>query len=133
MRLHAEDIERIAASQVGLAPCEACAPFASPGWEAFSGSVSDSTLEKLGALWLPGDEEPTLAEHHPDGTRYWSLLAPIAPAFHPYNRCEIWQCGACQRAFLRYTEYGGYYEERRIRALDPARLDRTGLPENPPG
>jgi hypothetical protein len=27
---------------------------------------------------------------------------------------------ACGRAFLRYTEYGGYYVEPRIRALDPA-------------
>ena len=30
-------------------------------------------------------------------------------------------CGACARPFLRYTEYGGYYTEERIRELD-ARL-----------
>jgi hypothetical protein len=133
MRLHAEDIERIAATQIGLPPCEACAPLASPGWEAFPGTASEAGLDKLGALWLPGDEEPTLAEHHPAGTRYWSPQAPIAPAFHPTNRCEVWSCRHCRRAFLRYTEYGGYYEERRIRALDPALLDLTGLPGQRPG
>jgi hypothetical protein len=51
--------------------------------------------------------------------------APIAPAYFPYNRCDLWQCRACPRAYLRYTEYGGYYEDERIRALDPALVDDT--------
>jgi len=133
MRLHADDLERFAATPPSTAECEACVALVRPGWEAFPTSVDEAVLEKLGALWLPGDDEPTLAEHHPAGTRYWSAEAPIAPAFHPTNRCEVWSCRLCQRAFLRYTEYGGYYEERRIRALDPARLDFTGLPGHPPG
>ncbi len=133
MRLTADDLERLAASPSLRAGCDACAALACPGWEAFPPSVDETSLEKLGALWLPGDDEPTLAEHHPAGTRYWSPDAPIAPAFHPANRCEVWSCRHCQRAFLRYTEYGGYYEERRIRALDPALLDFTGLPGHRPG
>lgn len=30
------------------------------------------------------------------------------------------KCRACGHPFLRYTEYGGYYEGRRIRDLNPA-------------
>ena len=51
--------------------------------------------------------------------------APIAPAYFPYNRCDVWQCRACARVYLRYTEYGGYYEDERVRALDPALVDDT--------
>jgi hypothetical protein len=29
----------------------------------------------------------------------------------------VWQCVGCARTFLRYTEYGGYYQEERIREL----------------
>ena len=72
------------------------------------------------------DDEPTLDEHHPAGTHFWSPDAPIAPAFHPANRCDVWQCSACGRAFLRYTEYGGYYQDERVRRLDPALIDTTG-------
>jgi hypothetical protein len=32
----------------------------------------------------------------------------------------VWVCAQCGRPFLRYTEYGGYYEERRIREVDAA-------------
>ena len=33
-------------------------------------------------------------------------------------RCDAWRCKPCSRAFLRYTEYGGYYTEERIRERD---------------
>jgi hypothetical protein len=59
-----------------------------------------------------------VAEHHPDGTHGWS---PIAPRWFPANRSDAWRCLTCARALLRYTEYGGYYTEERIRELD-ARL-----------
>ena len=62
--------------------------------------------------------EPTFEEFHPEGTRYESPLAPIAPEFFPYNRCDVRECLACKRKFLHYTEYGGYYLDERIRALD---------------
>ena len=45
---------------------------------------------------------------------------PIAPAYFPYNRCDVWQCANCGRPFLRYTEYGGYYVEERVRELHAA-------------
>jgi hypothetical protein len=34
----------------------------------------------------------------------------------------VWQCAQCGRPFLRYTEYGGYYEEERIRELHAQRV-----------
>ena len=76
--------------------------------------------ERIGTLRRPGRDEPTVAEHHPAGTHAWSADAPIAPEWFPYNRCDVWRCSACGRGFLRYTEYGGYYQDDRIRVLDPA-------------
>jgi hypothetical protein len=77
----------------------------------------------LGALWLPGQEEPTLEETpRPKGVDDWSAEAPISLAHHPFNRCEIWACRHCRLPFLRYTEYGGYYVDRRIRELHAQRL-----------
>ena len=99
--------------------CPACGEWVCPGWESLPVSFERSRLRRVGTLRRGGDEEPTVEEHHPDGTHGWSVDAPIAPAFFPYNRCEVWQCVTCERAFLRYTEYGGYYEDERIRALDP--------------
>jgi hypothetical protein len=37
----------------------------------------------------------------------------------------VWVCRACARPFLRYTEYGGYYEDQRIRELGAGLLDDT--------
>lgn len=102
--------------------CPACAALKAPGWEALPGSFDAARLRKVGTLRQPGEEDPTLEEYHPAGTRSWSPDAPIAPAFFPYNRCDVWQCAACGRPFLRYTEYGGYYVEERIRELALARI-----------
>jgi hypothetical protein len=88
-------------------------------------ALSVSSLRRVGTLRRAGDEEATLAEHHPAGTNAWSPDAPIALAFFPYNRCDIWECISCARSFLRYTEYGGYYEDERIRALNPDLIDGT--------
>jgi hypothetical protein len=83
------------------------------------GAFDPKNLHQVGTLRRPGEEDPTVEEHHPGGTHAWSADAPIAPAFFPYNRCGVWQCVACARPFLRYTEYGGYYQEDRVRQLDP--------------
>ena len=64
--------------------------------------------------------EPTFEEQHPQGTRYDAPDAPVAIAFFPYNRCDLWRCTQCQRLLLRYTEYGGYYVDHRVRELRPA-------------
>ena len=119
LKLSPDEVERIAREQPE--PCAECAPLAFRGWDSFPGDKSDAALEKVGALWLAGQEdEPTLAEHHPAGTDYWSPDAPIALAYFPANRSEVWRCRHCGHGFLRYTEYGGYYEDRRIRSLQSA-------------
>lgn len=113
------------AAQPADRPCDACEPLQRPGWESLPGSFDASGLRRVGTLQAPGEDEPTLREHHPRGTHGWSADAPIAPAWFPYNRCEVWVCAACARPYLRYTEYGGYYQDARIRALDAALLDDT--------
>ncbi|HSV35431.1 MAG TPA: hypothetical protein VLI46_07730, partial [Ramlibacter sp.] len=82
------------------------------------GGFERGKLRRIGTLRREGDDDPTPQEYLPAGTSTWSANAPIAPAFAPYNRCEVWECVACARAFLRYTEYGGYYQEERIRELN---------------
>lgn len=62
--------------------------------------------------------EPTFEEFHPQGTRYDSPLAPFAPQFFPCNRSDVFSCNRCQRVLLRYTEFGGYYVDHRVRALN---------------
>jgi hypothetical protein len=117
--LTAADLRRIGSTHVRKA-CAACAALVCPGWEALSGTFDRDGLQPVGTLRDPAVEDPTLQEYHPAGTNGWSPAAPIAPAYFPYNRCELWECKACRRPFLRYTEYGGYYVEERIRELDPA-------------
>lgn len=84
-----------------------------------------SRLTRVGTLRSPDSEgqatlEPTLDEFHPNGSHYWSKDAPIAVSHFPYNRCDVWQCADCSRLYLRYTEYGGYYQEERIREVNAA-------------
>lgn len=118
--LTADDLRRIGAERCAGAPCPRCGGLRCPGWEALPGGFDATALQRVGSLRDPSAESPTVEEYHPAGTHGWSPQAPIAPRFHPYNVSEVWQCGACRRAFLRYTEYGGYYTEARIRELDPA-------------
>ena len=99
-----------------------------PGWEALPGSFARDALERVGTLRDPAIDDPTVAEYHPAGTHGWSADAPIAPAWFPCNRCDAWRCGTCARAFLRYTEYGGYYTEERIREIDARLVVDAPLP-----
>jgi hypothetical protein len=117
--LDAGDLRRIAGQRPQV-PCASCASLRAPGWEALPGSFDRARLLRIGTLRRPEVEEPTLAEYHPAGTNAWSPDAPIAPAWFPYNRCDVCACAQCGRPFLRYTEYGGYYEEERIRELAAA-------------
>lgn len=117
--LNADDLRRIGAEQRTQERCPQCGGLQCVGWEALPGGFDAGGLQAVGTLRDPDIYEPTVEEFHPAGTNAWSPEAPIAPAFHPYNKSEAWQCTACRRAFLRYTEYGGYYREDRIRALDP--------------
>lgn len=120
MLLTASELRARVADPRSAAPECACTHLAKAGWESTGAAAGAPLLQHLGTLRAPADDEPTLDEHHPAGTRYWSPDAPIATAFFPYNRCEVWQCKACGRGYLQYTEYGGYYVDHRIRLVDPA-------------
>ncbi|QPF74118.1 hypothetical protein G8A07_15150 [Roseateles sp. DAIF2] len=113
--------------------CEACVPLRQPGWESLPAGFDHRSLLCIGNLATPardGDEEnatePTTREYHPQGTHLWSERAPIAPRHAPYNRSQLWQSRCCGRLFLRYTEYGGYYQDERIRWFDPGLLVDDG-------
>jgi hypothetical protein len=106
--------------------CPQCKALQSPGWESMPGSFDRRVLIRVGTLRDEAVDEPTLQEHHPYGTHGWSADAPISLTHFPYNRCDVWQCAACSRAYLRYTEYGGYYEDERVRQVDPGLVVISG-------
>ncbi|BBP76341.1 hypothetical protein CCU68_05075 [Pseudomonas gingeri NCPPB 3146 = LMG 5327] len=89
------------------------------GWEGWPVSLREAQLRQIGSLAELAEEEATLDEYHPDGTSYWSVNAPIAPLYYPYNQCGVWECLECGRAYLRYNDDGAYHSESRIRSLDP--------------
>ena len=66
-RLTPEAVTALAQAHTAPAPCPTCRPFASLGWESFPASQDGAALQRLGALWLPGDDEPTLEEHRATG------------------------------------------------------------------
>jgi hypothetical protein len=107
--------------------CARCAVLASPGWESMPAGFDASALREIGTLRAPPadpeqPDEPCWDEYHPQGTRMGSPDAPIAPRFHPYNRCNVNACNGCGRLFLRYTEFGGYYIDHRVREMNLALL-----------
>lgn len=114
--LTASDLRAHAAEAAARPRCKDCAGLQSPGWESVSGAMHTAHLERLAPLGTEADWD-RLDEYHPHGTTLWSPDAPIAPGWHPYTRCTLWRCPRCAGAYLRYTEYGGYYEEERIRPL----------------
>ena len=116
------------ATQAHALPCDSCKTLPSAGWEAMPSSLDRSRLEPVGTLYpatATDRSAATLDEYHPAGTRYWSANAPIAPDWFPYNRCTVWRCRQCATVFLRYAETGGYFEEERIRRVDPALITTT--------
>ena len=97
-----------------------CSLGACRSWESFTEDRwPGHLLRRLGTLRDPAIDEPTLDEFHPRGTRYGSADAPVAVAFFPYNRCDAYACDRCGRTLLRYTEYGGYYVDHRVREVLP--------------
>ncbi|MDB5966880.1 MAG: hypothetical protein JWQ72_3380 [Polaromonas sp.] len=103
----------------GTAACS-CALGACPGWESFTEDRwPKERTTAVGTLRDPGIYEPTAEECHPQGTRYGSSDAPIAVGFFPYNLCDVHSCATCHRVLLRYTEFGGYYVDHRVREVDP--------------
>ncbi|HEY3598346.1 MAG TPA: hypothetical protein VGL08_12650 [Paraburkholderia sp.] len=106
------------------AVADACSCTATPtdGWQTLPLSLSEAQLREIGTLAVEHPDEATFAEYHPHGTRYWSADAPIAPRYFPYNRCNAFECTACGRCYLRYTEGGGYFVDQRIRMLKASLL-----------
>ena len=98
--------------------CPTCSALICPGWESLPSVFNPNSLKLVGTLRNEAAED-TWDEFHPKGTEIWSKDAPIAIGYHPYNKCHVYQCTSCARLFLRYTEYGGYYVDERIRALNP--------------
>ena len=97
-------------------PCN-CPAQASAGWITEPATLNGEQFLTLGTLLTDAYAEPTFDEYHPQGTRYYSADAPIAPRYYPYNRSQVCQCVACRRIYLRYTEGGGYFTDKRIRLL----------------
>ncbi|QGZ66453.1 hypothetical protein [Paraburkholderia acidisoli] len=110
-------LELAQAAEARIVPDCSCTKASLEGWQSQPLSLDETRLVQVGTLLNPELAEPTYSEYLPEGTNYWSAEAPVAPYFFPYNRCDVWQCSACNRLYLRYTEGGGYFVDRRIRAL----------------
>lgn len=116
--LRASQLKELAAqaNHSDLSSTCACRLQHAAGWESMPDERWPAKLMvHRGTLRDPAAEEPTFEEFHPDGTRYGSPEAPIAAEFFPFNRCDVYQCKACHLTVLRYTEYGGYYVDHRVR------------------
>jgi hypothetical protein len=127
--MNAAALRNLPSSSAPGGACPTCSQLRCAGWESLGGSFDRSRLRRIGTLNSDGEGEPTLREHHPNGTNAWSADAPIAVHFFPYNRCDVWCCNECQRPFLRYTEYGGYYLDERIREVNPSLVDDSSAPD----
>jgi hypothetical protein len=101
-----------------------CAIGSCTAWE----SVPDERWPKeqmtqIGTLRDPDIAEPTFEEHHVridhKLTHYDSPESPISSKHFPYNRCDAHKCSACSRVLLKYTEYGGYFVDQRVRWARP--------------
>ncbi|GAB5096631.1 hypothetical protein P9250_09025 [Caballeronia sp. LP006] len=104
-----------------------CTKTALDGWQSQPLSLDEAALVQVGTLMPPNVPEPTYAEYPPGNSQYWSAEAPIAPRYFPYNRCDVWECSKCGRLYLRYTEGGGYFVDRRIRALKARLVEDAAL------
>ena len=109
----------VALSQLSTPTACTCPLRPCAGWESFTEDRwPKAQMQAVGTLRGPDVYQPSTEEHHPNGTRYTSPDAPIAVNFFPYNLCDVFACGKCDKLLLRYTEFGGYYVDHRVRELD---------------
>lgn len=120
------DLARKAEALVA-SPCS-CTKTPLDGWQSQPLSIDETQFEEVGTLMPEDDPEPTFSEYLPGKTNYWAADAPIAPRYFPYNRCAVWQCSLCSRLYLRYTEGGGYFVDRRMRSLQATLIEDVPLP-----
>ena len=112
------ELQALATSAAPTASCR-CSLSQCKGWTSMAEERwPGDQMHKVATLRDPDLLEPTFEEWHPEGTRYDDPNAPVAIAYFPYNRCDLWQCRSCQGSVLRYTEFGGYYVDHRVRLLD---------------
>lgn len=116
-KIDRDQLLHIANNQKSDQACPECDSLSCPGWISVPGYVDLGKFNIVGTLKTEEAEE-CWDEYHPDGTNLWSEDAPIAISYHPYSRSDVLQCTHCKRAFLHYTEYGGYYLDKRIRELN---------------
>jgi len=119
MAIDFAELKQLAAvSEAVAVPCS-CHDAALFAWQTVPYSLTLEQFEEVATLVEDPYAEPTFAEYHPNGTRYDSADAPIAPRYYPANLSQVLRCVKCNRHYLRYTEGGGYFTEQRIRALRP--------------
>ena len=111
LRALATSAAQTASCRCNLSQCKGWTSMAEERWPG-------DQMQQVATLRDPDLLEPTFEEWHPEGTRYDDPNAPVAIAYFPYNRCAVWQCRSCQGSVLRYTEFGGYYVDHRVRLLD---------------
>jgi hypothetical protein len=99
--------------------CKFCDTFQCESWETLPSSFVDSEYAVVGHCRFEGSEN-IWEEYHPNKTTMWSNQAPIALRYYPYNRSDVIECSHCKRIYLRYTEFGGYYLDQRIRLVNPS-------------
>ena len=116
-KLDRNQLLEIAMSQEAAEACSECSSLSCRGWASVPGYFDLNKLTVLGTLRTENADD-CWDEYHPHGTNLWSEEAPIAIQHHPYNRSDILECSHCKRTFLHYTEYGGYYLDKRIRELN---------------
>lgn len=109
------------ASAAVTVPCN-CHDAALMAWRAVPLTLELDQFEEVASLVEDPYADATFAEYHPNGTRYDSDDAPIAPRYYPANLSHVLRCTKCSRHYLRYTEGGGYFSELRMRALQPRLL-----------
>ena len=99
------------------AVCDCCSGFECASWETRPASFVAKNYEIVGTCQFDGSEN-IWDEHHPEQTTIWSNNAPIALQYYPYNRADVLRCTHCQKVYLTYTEFGGYYVDQRIRLVN---------------
>lgn len=115
--LNTNQLLEIAQSPPTKSECDTCTPLSCKGWESMPSGFNCESLNPIGTLRIEGAPE-SWDEYHPNGTNQWSSDAPISVKHYPYNRSDVYECKSCEKRFLRYTEYGGYYLDARIRELN---------------
>lgn len=120
-------LQRLAEASAAVSvPCS-CHDAALLAWRALPLTLELDQFEEVASLVEDPYADATFAEYHPNGTRYDSDDAPIAPRYYPANLSHVLRCVKCNRHYLRYTEGGGYFSELRMRALRPSLLVDAAL------